>query len=415
MTRSSVLKRGLSSALRRVARGLTPEPSQSGAAEIVRGSGFSRSVEVFDTFRDSAGREYELLTGYRNHIKGRWQGFFWPVRVLSDLDRRGVLPERLMPLRERLKTERTLPVCADEIAKELSDALGPDSTLVLRTDTLADYTETPVFVVVPTEDEVVELRHAWLQKAQSVLRGIWNADRSFSGMRALEVGTGRGYFCYALVELGFQDAIGIDVEPAFYPMIAEQPRVTAAFAEVTPGIHDRVRLEHGDCHALQYDDASFDFISSNSVLEHIRDLPAALREMARVLKLGGIAWHSVNPWCGPNGGHSLCTMDFPWGHVLLTADKAHEYFRRFRPFEAQAASGFYNAGFQAPRLTLAEVERAILDAGFEILEWVEEKHRYADHYSRVDAELLAMCRLRHPAVAVRDLMTAGLRLTLRRR
>jgi SAM-dependent methyltransferase len=48
-------------------------------------------------------------------------------------------------------------------------------------------------------------------------------------------------------------------------------------------------IQHQDLTALDLPDASFDLVTTNEVLEHVPDLDAALRELARVLKPGG--WH----------------------------------------------------------------------------------------------------------------------------
>jgi SAM-dependent methyltransferase len=48
-------------------------------------------------------------------------------------------------------------------------------------------------------------------------------------------------------------------------------------------------IQHQDLTALTLPSASFDLVTTNEVLEHVPDLDAALREIARVLKPGG--WH----------------------------------------------------------------------------------------------------------------------------
>jgi hypothetical protein len=44
---------------------------------------------------------------------------------------------------------------------------------------------------------------------------------------------------------------------------------------------------HGDICESEFPDASFHLVVSNDVLEHVRDIDAALRETARILKIGG--------------------------------------------------------------------------------------------------------------------------------
>lgn len=61
-------------------------------------------------------------------------------------------------------------------------------------------------------------------------------------------------------------------------------------------------IVEGDAENLPFEDARFDRVSSNGVLHHTPDMPAALREVRRVLKPGGEARiivynrHSFHYW-----------------------------------------------------------------------------------------------------------------------
>jgi ubiquinone/menaquinone biosynthesis C-methylase UbiE len=87
---------------------------------------------------------------------------------------------------------------------------------------------------------------------------------------------------------------------------------------------------------MGFDDGSFDLVVSQTVLEHVHDIGAAFREIARVLVPGGLAYHEVEPWFAPRGGHSLCTLDFPWGHVRTTEAEFARYVETFRPLAPDA-------------------------------------------------------------------------------
>jgi SAM-dependent methyltransferase len=63
---------------------------------------------------------------------------------------------------------------------------------------------------------------------------------------------------------------------------------------------------------LPFPDGRFDFVFSNSVLEHVQDLDAALSEIHRVLKPGGASLHLFPPRARPIEPHVLV----PLGGVL---------------------------------------------------------------------------------------------------
>ncbi|MFM9960929.1 MAG: methyltransferase domain-containing protein [Planctomycetaceae bacterium] len=57
-------------------------------------------------------------------------------------------------------------------------------------------------------------------------------------------------------------------------------------------------FQTADCDSLPFEDASFDCVFSNALLEHLTDPVRALREMLRVLKPGGVIGVSSPDWSG---------------------------------------------------------------------------------------------------------------------
>ena len=98
-----------------------------------------------------------------------------------------------------------------------------------------------------------------------------------SGKRALEVGCGGGLVCEEIARLGF-DVTGID--PSERSLEAASPSC--------PGERARIRYERAAGESLPYRERSFDVVFCFDVLEHVRDLPQVIREVARVLKPGGV-------------------------------------------------------------------------------------------------------------------------------
>lgn len=99
-------------------------------------------------------------------------------------------------------------------------------------------------------------------------------------LRVLDFGCGQGRTALYLRERGM-DAFGADV---FYEgSNFDQLKASDAFRQ---GI---IRaIENG---RIPFDDNEFDVVISDQVLEHVEDLPGAVRELARVLKPGGEMFH----------------------------------------------------------------------------------------------------------------------------
>jgi SAM-dependent methyltransferase len=97
-----------------------------------------------------------------------------------------------------------------------------------------------------------------------------------AGQRLLDVGCGPGTITVDLAaRVAPGDVVGIDRSE---DVIAE-----ARALDAPPG----VRFEVGDVYALAYDD-SFDVVHAHQVLQHLTDPVAALRELRRVLRPGGL-------------------------------------------------------------------------------------------------------------------------------
>jgi ubiquinone/menaquinone biosynthesis C-methylase UbiE len=100
------------------------------------------------------------------------------------------------------------------------------------------------------------------------------------GMRLLDCGCGPGSITVGLAELVAPgEVIGIDANA---DLIA-----TAQTAAANAGVAN-VTFQTGDVYRLPFDDNEFDAVWVHALLEHLADPPAALAEMHRVLKPGGI-------------------------------------------------------------------------------------------------------------------------------
>jgi ubiquinone/menaquinone biosynthesis C-methylase UbiE len=96
------------------------------------------------------------------------------------------------------------------------------------------------------------------------------------GMRVLDVGCGQG-IDVARYAMAGAHATGVDLTPRHVDLAKAHLAALGLEAHIV----------EGDAERLPFADASFDRASSNGVLHHTPDMPAALRELWRVLKPGG--------------------------------------------------------------------------------------------------------------------------------
>jgi ubiquinone/menaquinone biosynthesis C-methylase UbiE len=355
-----------------------------------------------------------LWRGYRDAVKAGWRMYFWPTRALLEVAARTDLPREAAGLVGEIRAARTLPVPLGEAAAVLESLARTHADLVRPSGVFDDTLGRETLVVVPDDALLAKRRDYYRRSARSLLRRLRAHGLAPEATRLLEIGCGTGYMTFAAAAEGVAEAVGLDRELTGYDAAAERPRMVQAFFGGSE-LPVSARLETGDIHALPFGDGDFDAVVSFSTVEHLGDLPAALREVARVLRPGGLSYHVVDPWFGPGGGHSLCILDFPWGHCRLDEHAFERYVRAHRPHEADEAMSFYRHGFQSPRLTLAETEVALVEAGFELLDWTETRSAHPLHRSSLDGRALADVVRLAPWAAVCDLLTDSLALLVRRR
>lgn len=101
-----------------------------------------------------------------------------------------------------------------------------------------------------------------------------------AGLSVLDVGCGPGTITWDLAaRVAPGDVVGIDVSEEVLATArsngAERPELVA-------------RFQVGDVHALDLEDDSIDVVHAHQVLQHLADPVAALREMRRVCRPGGV-------------------------------------------------------------------------------------------------------------------------------
>jgi len=99
---------------------------------------------------------------------------------------------------------------------------------------------------------------------------------SSAGLDVLDVGCGQGIDLVEFARAGAR-VTGVDLTPRHVELADRHVRSLGLTATVV----------QGDAERLPFADASFDLVSSNGVLHHTPDMPAALHEILRVLRPGG--------------------------------------------------------------------------------------------------------------------------------
>lgn len=105
--------------------------------------------------------------------------------------------------------------------------------------------------------------------------------------------------------------------------------------------HRAYQLQSYDGKHMPFENQTFDAVLSNTVLEHVQDVDAVLRETCRVTKTGGISYHLWHNYYSLSGGHHSQSVyhKHPWGHLRLryeapglnrfTPSQFREFFSRY--------------------------------------------------------------------------------------
>lgn len=177
------------------------------------------------------------------------------------------------------------------------------------------------------------------------------------GDRILDMACGSGvYTCWLAERVGPEGhVVGLDINPAY--LQAAQHLLTQAC------LSERVSLQEGDVEALPFDHASFDLVWCAQSMYSLPDPAAALRELRRIVRPGGVVavfendviHQIVLPW--------PADLELAVRQAQLQAFQAHNAFPE-RFFLARSfCEAFREAGFADCRITpYTSVRHAPLEA-----------------------------------------------------
>lgn len=164
---------------------------------------------------------------------------------------------------------------------------------------------------------------AWQRASRSAAHARRTAARNAAfllphlrpGMRLLDAGCGVGSITIGLAErVAPGEVIGVDIDAG----TIEAARARAKEHGVT-----NVRFEQADATALPFGDATFDAAFTHALLQHLPEPLAAVREIARVLKPGGVAGLADADYDGSVIAPSTPALDASIALMIRTHQNAH--------------------------------------------------------------------------------------------
>jgi len=193
-------------------------------------------------------------------------------------------------------------------------------------------------------------------------------------LRALDHGCGSGNITSHLLGLGFE-VVAADISGEFLDLVEKRHGGRGL---------STLLLNGSDFTPLP--DASFDLVATYSVLHHIPDYLGAVREMARVCKVGGIIYLDHEPtedfWNNDPAyvAYRAAVERLDWRRYCVASNYVHKLIRVFSP-------RYTNEGdihvWADDHVDWSRVVGVLRDEGFEVV-FDEEYLLYRDNY-RADA------------------------------
>jgi ubiquinone/menaquinone biosynthesis C-methylase UbiE len=188
--------------------------------------------------------------------------------------------------------------------------------------------------------------------------------------KVLEIGCGNALLSHLVKEKYPQSQIVASDIDSYYDHLDKGTDIIHARDKVKNAFDFSIDYETDNITKSKFEDNSFDYIISFTVLEHIDNIEEAFKEMNRILKPEGLCFHIYNPFFSYNGAHAVCSNDHPWGHCVLTSKEYDRFIDEIYPQYSKISKSFYQNDLN--KKSLSEFKKAMDESGFSVSTLIPE-------------------------------------------
>lgn len=315
------------------------------------------SIETY--FVTDSGDKIPVYQNYRYSIKKGWR-YVRALDILDRFDKSSLLNRKEQSKLRDFVSNRTITAPIKEINTVAGSIFEKHANRFLELDTVRQR-----YVLKPSSKEINKAVQDQKTHHQLLFHKLqsFGADCRLEDRKLLEIGyISGGYSLFGFDKLGLE-VFGID---NCYDGLEENLALLPNYIRTVTG--QQVEFRYDDItRQTDFGSKTFDYIYSSSVLEHIKDLRGAFREMKRILRNDGLLIHAYNPFFTANGGHALGILDSPWGHVLLSSREYDRYLKQLRPHEYDLGADWVQNALN--RVTISQMQGYLVEAGFDIVMW----------------------------------------------
>jgi ubiquinone/menaquinone biosynthesis C-methylase UbiE len=158
-------------------------------------------------------------------------------------------------------------------------------------------------------------------------RHLGPPEQLLKGKRILDVGSGFGGRPAYYAELSGAEVVGVDI-------YQQAVRDAEEFAEAM-GLSSRLKFLVSGGEVMPFEPNSFDLVTSYDALEHVSNPDVVLREVARVLRPGGMFLSVAPSYLQPYGVHFSQFTSFPYLSALFSETTLIRAVRRWADEDPQ--------------------------------------------------------------------------------